>query len=53
MIITFVGMKNFIKIEKVFKCLKRKNFCEKERFYNLEENFITCYKFGLFLGDTK
>ena len=46
-------MKNFIKMEKVFKCLKRKKFCEEERLYNLEDDFITCYKLGLFLGDTK
>jgi len=48
-----VGMKNFIKMEKLFKCLKRKKFCEEERLYNLEEDFITCYKLGLFFGDTK
>ena len=33
----YVGMKNFIKMEKVFRCLKRKKLCEEESFYNLEE----------------
>ena len=46
-------MKFFYKDEKVFKCLKRKKFCEEERLYNLEDEFITSYKLGLFLGDTK
>ena len=35
-----VGMKIFIKMEKVFKCLKRKKFCEEEKFYNLEEDLL-------------
>ena len=34
-----VGMKNFVEMEKVFYCLKRKKFCEEENFYNLEEDF--------------
>ena len=47
-----VGMKNFIKMEKVFKCLKRKKLCEENFFYNLEEDFYYLndfYKFGYFL----
>ena len=32
-------MKNIIRMEKVFKCLKRDKFCEEERFYNLKEDF--------------
>ena len=55
-IIGRVGMKNFIRIEKVFKCLKRKKLCEEERFYNLEEDFLLLESFlqtWLLLGDTK
>ena len=34
-------MKNFVKMAKVFKCLKReRNFVKKKAFYNLEEDFL-------------
>ena len=46
-------MKNFIKMEKVFKCLKKKNLCEEERFYNLEEDFYYLLQTWILLGDTK
>ena len=51
-LIPLVGMKNFTKMEKVFKCLKRKKLCEEERFYNLEDDSYyldDSYKLGYFL----
>ena len=39
-------------MEKVFKCLKRKKFCEEGSFYNLEEDSYylkVSYKLGYFL----
>ena len=33
-----VGMKNFVEMEKVFKCLKINKFCEEESFYNSEDS---------------
>ena len=40
-------------MEKMFKCLKRKNLCEEERFYNLEDDSYyylnVCYKLDYFL----
>ena len=45
-------MKNFIRMEKVFKCLKRKKLCEEESFYNLEKDSYyldDSYKLGYFL----
>jgi len=33
-------MKNFVEMEKVFKCLKRKKICEEENFYNLEDDLL-------------
>ena len=39
-------------MEKVFKCLKRKKFCEEESFYNLEDDSYyldDSYKLGYFL----
>ena len=43
-------------MEKVFKCLKIKKFCEEENFYNLEEDlllFESLLQTWLFLDDAK